>query len=243
MINIVFCDDNAQFLITLKALVERECLKQIPESEDYTVGPALGSGKELIEHIKKNHVDVLMLDIDMPDLNGFEIAKLLCQEYKHIKIVFMSAYDNLVYSTFEFYPFAYLRKSHISTEFPKILKRLLEKIREPERQLTLATTTGFKKIDVNSITYIESKRNYYSVHLIQGREYLCRGTLTEFEREVEKFDFYRIHSAYLVNFDHVEKMLENGFVLVSNNSLPIAQRRMQAFKKAYMSFIRRSLGT
>lgn len=243
MINIVFCDDNAQFLITLKALVERECLKQMPESEDYTLGPAFGSGKELIEHIKTHHVDVLMLDIDMPDLNGFEIARLLCKEYKHIKIVFMSAYDNLVYSAFEFYPFAYMRKSYISTELPKLLKRIVEKIREPERQMTLATTTGPKMIDVNSIAYVESKKNYYAVCLIQGREYLCRGTLTDFEREVSKYDFYRIHSAYLVNMEHIEKLRENGFILVANKSLPIAQRRMQEFKKAYMRYLRRCFGT
>ena len=155
----------------------------------------------------------------------------------------MSAYDNFVYNAFEFCPFAYLRKSHISVEFPKVLKRILEKIREPERQLTISTISGVKMIDVNSIAYVESKRNYYAVHLIQGKEYLCRGTLTEFAREVEKYDFYRIHSAYLVNLDHVEKMLENGFVLVSNHSLPIAQRRIREFKKEYMSYLRRCFGT
>ena len=243
MFNIIFCDDNTQFLILLDSVVKKECKKIIPKTEECTVGPAFGSGKEVIEYIKEHHVDVLFLDIDMPNLNGFEVAKILCKEYKNIKIVFMSAYDNFVYSAFEFYPFAYLRKAHISEELPKVLKRIVEKIHEPERQLKLLTTTGIKTIDINSIAYVESKRNYFSVYSIYGREYVCRGTLSDFEREVAQYDFFRIHSAYLVNLEHVERLLEKGCVLVQNTSLPIAQRRMQDFKRTYMDYIRRCFGT
>ena len=64
-----------------------------------------------------------------------------------------------------------------------------------------------------------------------------------FEKDVEKYDFFRIHSAFLINLEYVDKMLENGFVLVDNASLPIAQRRIQNFKKIYMDYIRRSFGT
>ena len=243
MFNIIFCDDNAQFLVLLRDVVQNVCKKTVPEDEDYFVGPAFGSGKEVIEYIKENHVDVLLLDIDMPELNGFEVAKFLCKEYKNIKIVFMSAYDNFVYGAFEFYPFAYLRKAHISEELPKVIKRVLEKMKEPERQITLFTNSGIKTVDVNSISYVESKRNYYSVHLIHGREYTCRGTLSEFEKEVSKYDFFRIHSAFLVNLEHVERILENGYILVQNTSLPLAQRRTSEFKKAYMAYIRRCFGT
>ena len=85
MFNIVFCDDNAQFLVLLRDVVQNVCKKIVPDNEDFVVGPAFGSGKELIEYIKENHVDVLLLDIDMPDLNGFEVAKFICEEYKNIK--------------------------------------------------------------------------------------------------------------------------------------------------------------
>ena len=118
---IAFCDDNSEFLLLLNEIVTKECQKTSHLNEEIELGYAFGSGKELIEYISENHVDVVLLDIDMPNMNGFEVAKLLCDEYKDIKIVFMSAYDNLVYSTFEFYPFAYLRKSHI-TCVPNILK-------------------------------------------------------------------------------------------------------------------------
>lgn len=243
MINFVLCDDNTQYLELLKNFVERECSRILSESEDYNVGPAFCSGDELMEYIKEHHVDVLLLDIDMPNLNGFEVAKVICKDYKNTKIIFMSAYDNFVYNAFEFYPFAYLRKSHISEELPRVLRRVVDKIREPDRKMIISTTSGMKMVDISSITHVESDRNYYIVHIIHGKKYTCRGTLAEFEKNVAKYDFFRIHSAFLINLEHVERTLENGFLLVHNTSLPIAQRRMQDFKKAYMDYIRRCFGT
>ena len=65
----------------------------------------------------------------------------------------------------------------------------------------------------------------------------------DFEKDILKFDFFRIHAAYIVNFEYVEKILENGYISIQNTTLPIAQRRVKDFKKAYMDYIRRSLGT
>ena len=243
MLKIISCDDNAEFLATLKPIVEDACKSQMPNSGDYEIGPAFEGGKDAIEYIKTHHVDVLLLDIDMPEVNGFEVARVLCQDYKHIKIVFMSAYDNFVYSAFDFYPFAYMRKSHIPEEFPKVLSRVLEKIKESDCRLNLMTTEGVKVTDANSILYVESARNYISIRMVGGKTYTSRSTLTDFEQEVASLDFYRTHSGFIVNLEYVEKLLDSGYVLVANKAIPIAQRRMQDFKKTYMSYIRRSFGT
>ena len=243
MLNIVLCDDNRLFLLSLTDVVRNECEKIFPASEVINIGPSFENGSELIEHIKNNPVDVVLLDIDMPDMNGFEVAKYICDKHKDVKIVFTSAYDNFVYSSFEFHPFAYIRKSHIAEELPKVLSRISEKLSEYSKRLTLTTTSGIKTLEVNSIAYVESKRNYYSVYTTDGNEYVCRGTLTELEKQLKSPDFFRIHSAYLVNFEHIERMLEKGYLLVANASLPIAQKRGKEFKQAYMEYLRRSLGT
>lgn len=243
MINIIFCDDNSQFLSVLPALVRTECQKYIFQGDDFVIGPALGSGEEAINHIKEHHVDVLFLDIDMPHMSGFDTARRLCKEHPQIKIVFMSAYDNFVYSSFDYYPFAYLRKSHLKEELPKVIERIVEKMNETDKHLTVLTTDGMKKINVQSILYVESTRNYFTIHLIHEKEYVCRGTLSSLEKEIEKCDFFRVHSAFLVNLEHVEKIHENGFVLVKNKTLPIAQKRAKAFRCVYMNYIRRCFNT
>jgi DNA-binding LytR/AlgR family response regulator len=80
------------------------------------------------------------------------------------------------------------------------------------------------------------------VHTVNDRTYTCRGTLTQFGKEVEQYDYFRIHSAFLVNLEHVDRMLDDGYVMVGSTSLPVAQRRMQDFKRAYMDYIRRCFG-
>ena len=242
MFNIAFCDDNSEFLLLLENIVKKECERLVPGGRDVSVGPSFASGREVIDYMAGHHVDVLLLDIDMPGMSGFEVAKIICNEYKSTKIVFMSAHDNFVYSTFEFYPFAYIRKSHIEQEFPKVLSRIIDKLEEPERRISLSTGTGMKTVDVSSIVYVESRRNYYSVFLVHGLEYTCRGTLSDFCRSVEKFDFFRIHSAFLINLEYVDRMPEGGFVIVNDVKLPIAQKRMKDFKKTYMDYVRRYFG-
>lgn len=243
MFNIVFCDDNEQFLVSLITFMQSECNKYILEGEEILLGPRLGNGEEAINHIRQHHVDVLFLDIDMPKLGGFDVAKVIVKEYPHIKIIFMSAYDKFVYSSFDFYPFAYLRKKHISEELPNVLKRLVEKMYEYNKQLMLMTTSGVKRVDVSMISYVESNKNYYIVHMLQGKQYECRGTLTSFENDVIDSDFFRVHSAYLVNFEHIERILGNCHLQVKDATIPIAQKRMQEFRRAYMEYIRRCFNT
>ena len=62
------------------------------------------------------------------------------------------------------------------------------------------------------------------------------------EQEIKKYDFFRIHSAYIVNLSHIESISSGGFVVMKNTRrLSISTRRMQEFKNAYMEFIRRRI--
>ena len=92
MIHIAFCDDNIQFLGLLRDSVEQECKKLFSGEDEYFIGPALGSGESVLEYIADHPIDLLFLDIDMPGMSGFDIAKRLCTEYPQLKIVFVSAY-------------------------------------------------------------------------------------------------------------------------------------------------------
>ncbi|MBQ7378922.1 MAG: response regulator transcription factor [Clostridia bacterium] len=243
MIRIIFCDDNVGYLDSLMAYIQKVSVTIMPAEQDISLGPIFDNGPAVLQYIDENHVDALFLDIDMPDVSGFDVAKTVCREYPDVKIVFMSAYDNFVYSSFEYYPFAYLRKSHLTDEFPKIFCRLAEKLIKPDRQIRLVTTEGIKSLDSNSILYVESERNYCTVHLTYGTKYVCRSTLTSFEQEIKGFDFFRIHAAFIVNLEHVERIMEDGTVLVKDQVLPIAQKRAKDFKKAYMDYVRRCFFT
>lgn len=239
MFNIALCDDNTQFLKLLEGNIRKECARLIQGEVKCAVGPSFEKAEDVLSYIKVNPIDVLFLDIDMPNMNGFDLAKILCKEYKDTIIIFMSAYDNFVYDCFEFSPFAYLRKNCMSDEIPRVLNRVVEKILEPTKQLTLYTKEGKMSFYVKDILYFESKHNYFVVNCTNKRSYECRGTISQLEEMVGQFEFYRVHSAFLVNMEYVDRIVDNSYVSIKGIKVPVAQRRIVDFRKVYTEYTRR----
>ena len=242
MYNIVFCDDNAGFLSLFRSFAKKHFRQIMPDEAEYEIGPCFGNGKEVLEYIKGHKVDVLFLDIDMPEMTGFELAKILCRDFKDTLVVFMSAYDNFVYESFNYLPFAYMRKAHIADDLPNVVLRIKNKLLEPSRYVTLSTKDKEIRVDAKEIMFFESDKNYYTTHMASGRKYSCRGTISNLEEAVKDLNFFRTHSAYLVNLEYAEKITDDGYLLVGNVTIPISQKRLKDFKKAFSEYARRSMG-
>ncbi|MBR5286856.1 MAG: response regulator transcription factor [Clostridia bacterium] len=240
MIHIYVCDDSIEF----RRMFDQTLTKLIPiyfsKKLEYKIEDSVGNGEQLLRRMDTRPLDVVFLDIDMPEMNGFELAKQIISKNKDVLIIFVSGYDHFVYQVFEFFPFSYLRKSHILDELPLVLKRISDKFDCDNRTITVQSVSGKVKLDTRDIIYIRSDGNYYIIHTNKGT-LKCRGTLNEVEELFVNFDFYRIHSAYLVNLNHIQKVDQYN-VTVSNERqpIPIAQRRLSGFRNAYSEFTIRS---
>lgn len=242
MINIAVCDDSPEFAELMVQHLKRLCAYNAPSRADLRVEGAFNSASAVIEYLKSNTIDILFLDIDMPGMGGFELAKMLCTAYPDTIIIFVSAYEEFVYSSFEFCPFRFLRKSHLTNELDVTFEKVIEKCIINNEALEFDTTEGELTLRAVDILYFEGEKNYYLINTRQGRVYKCRGTMKVLEQEIKKYDFFRIHSAYIVNLSHIESISSGGFVVMKNSRrLSISSRRMQEFKNAYMEFIRRRI--
>ena len=242
MVTMALCDDNAQFLALLEDNIKQECANLRLKNFECNLLPCFTNAEDVLAYMKNHPIDVLFLDINLPSMSGFDLANILCQEHRETLIVFMSSEDHFVYDCFEFSPFAYLRKNCMAQELPRILARIAEKSLEPTKQIMLATKEGNLSCFIKDILYIESKHNYFVVNCLYGKSYTCRGTLSYVEDAVAQFNFYRVHSAFLVNLEYVDRIVENSFVLIKGQSVPVAQKRMVDFRKTYTAYTRRSLG-
>lgn len=240
MIHIYVCDDSIEFRRIFDQTLKKLVPQFFPKALEYKIEDSVGSGEQLLKRLESNNIDVLFLDIDMPGMNGLDLAKQLTKMQKEILIIFVSGYDHYVYQVFEFFPFAYMRKDHILDELPTVLKRIADKFDRDHRVVSLASIQGLVTIDARDVIYIRSDGNYYEVKTQNGI-CRCRGTLREAEKLFSGFDFYRIHSAYIVNLNHVQQVNQNE-VSVSHEkkTLPIAQRRLAGFRSAYAEFTIRS---
>ena len=234
MIKIAICDDNLKFsqifYKKIKSITNNDCM----------VLPPFFEGTEVIEYLKINSINILFLDIDMPKINGFDLAKILCEKYPDIIIIFVSAYEDFVYSSFEYCPFRFLRKSHLNDELKTTLEKAIEKIIINDNRLLFNTIDGQLSLKAKEILFFEGEKNYYHIYTTKNKSYKCRGTMESVNVLMEKYYFFRIHSAYVVNMEHIESINNKGFLNMKNGKiLSISKKRMNGFKDSYMQFIRR----
>ncbi len=240
MITIALCDDNTQFACLLRQHLQRLCAYNMPSRIDISIAPAFSCADEVLEYLQSNTIDVLFLDIDMPKVNGFELAKTLCNAYPDTIIIFVSSYEEFVYSSFEYCPFQFLRKAHLDKELEVTLQRVIEKCVLESEALLFDTTDGEVLLRVKDILFFEGQKNYFYIYTSQSRCYKCRGTMKSVDSLTGKYDFFRIHSAYVVNLEHIDNISSRGFLVMKNDKiLSISKKRMSDFKNAYMEFIRR----
>lgn len=237
MINIAICDDNAEFRILFEKELQKQMTEYFPKTIRYCILDGFSGSMQVLEYMKTNPIDILFLDIVMPEMNGLELAKKLAYMRSNTIIILVSGYDQFVYEVFEFSPFAFLRKDHLSEELPKTILRIAERFEKENTDVDLITVSNVFTVCSRDILYVHSKGNYYTCHEKSGKQYVCRGTLSEAEKQFGKFDFFRVHSAYLVNLYHIQKINKNElFVGIGETRIPIAQRRLAVFRKIYTEF-------
>ena len=142
MLTIAVCDDNPQFARQLTARLRELCAHVLPERADCRITAAFSSGEEVLRYLRDSSIHVLFLDIDMPSMGGFELASRLKEAAPDTLVIFVSAYDDFVYSSFEYAPFRFLRKSHLEEELPVTLQKVVEKCLMDSETLTFPTVEG-----------------------------------------------------------------------------------------------------
>ena len=243
MINIVFCDDNTEFMNLLAIEVKRLFNGFVLQNNEFKYR-CFADGNSLVSYGHKQKIDVAFLDIDMKVMDGFQIAQRLLELNEDVLIVFVSAYDQYVYDVFEFSPVAFIRKSCLNTELERVVKRVANIIDDTNSRMGINTTEeGKVSIKSKDIVYINSIGNYCYIRMANSKQYSVRDTLSNLENLLSNKGFYRVHSAYLINLHHIQRIERNVTVIMGQDQItvPISQRRSSGFRKAYADMVVRRL--
>ncbi|MBQ7379812.1 MAG: response regulator transcription factor [Clostridia bacterium] len=240
MLNIAVCDDNVRFAKQLEQKLHELCMVRVPERIECRIIPAFTCGRDVLAYAEQHVITVLFLDIDMPGMSGFALASELAGKSPDTVIVFVSAYDEFVYSSFEYAPFRFLRKTHLDEELPGTLDKVIEKCMLDHESMPFETVDGEILLRLRDISCIEGEKNYYVVRTVSGKDYRCRGTVASVEDGLSEYDFFRVHAAYIVNLEHIQSIHDGGLLHMKNGvRIPISRRKIVAFKQAYMQYTRR----
>jgi two-component system LytT family response regulator len=183
-------------------------------------------GRQAIAAIKERKPDLVFLDVQMPEVDGFGVLDAICGEPMPV-IIFVTAYDRYAVQAFEVHALDYLLKSFDRERFAAAVRRAKEEIRHSRegavnerlaglledlqakqfRLTRLVIKSGGRIVflRVEEIDWIEAADNYVRVHA--GREaHLMRETLQSLEKRLDPARFLRIHRSWVVNIERIREL-------------------------------------
>lgn len=228
--NIVICDDRESDTLAAKEVIKQTVHELHIKAEfDIYLNAAEVERKLLV---KKEPADILVLDIDMPEISGLELAERLRATDSKLIIIFLSAHEEFVFKAIEFQPFRYIRKMRIKTEMPLAIRsavRVIEANRD--KQIVLNTDDGEMKVMISEIMYYETEKRKIAVHLKNGNNLLANKKISEMQNLINKDSFIMIHRSCVVNADYVNNILNGIIVLDNDEKLIISRPRYKAVKQ------------
>ena len=230
MVKFAICDDDQKMLDIISDKL-REYYPDECKVETYT------DGVRLLSTCRRSCFDALFIDIDMPGLNGMEIAEKIREIDRRVKIIFVSNNNELAYKGYLYNTFRFVRKSNFEQDLCEAVKSLNESFSAQSDYIIFKTSKGEAIRLVKEIKYFETKTHFINI-MCNDRVIRIYGTLREYEEQIGNNGFIRIHKSYLVNFRYIHSVEKNIVLLSSGEELPLSRYRANETKIKMMFFSR-----
>ncbi|HNR42468.1 MAG TPA: LytTR family DNA-binding domain-containing protein [Bacteroidales bacterium] len=198
---------------------------------------------DAMDFVEEHNVDLVFVDIQMPDLNGIEFTRSV---KRSPKVIFTTAYDKYAIEGFKLDIVDYLLKPFSYEEFLKAVnkaRRLImlekgtaDKIESSNEFLFLKSEYKIRRIDFNDILYIEGLKDYVKVYLMdQAKPVMSLTTLKLLESKLPASKFMRVHRSFIVNLEKVDT-IERGRIIFGKTYIPVGEQ----YKEKFQGFLDRN---
>jgi DNA-binding LytR/AlgR family response regulator len=195
------------------------------------------SAFEAMEFLQSNEVDLMFVDINMPDTNGMEFVKSLKQ---HPQVIFTTAYSEYAIEGFQVDAIDYILKPISYTSFLKAANKAKSWFELSQKQpdtlkatqdcLFVKSEYKLVRIMLVDIKYIESANEYIQIHLTNEEPVSTLIRLKVIEEQLPKNKFMRVHRSFIVNLDKVKVIDRNRIVFDNKVHIPIGDQYKEAFQ-------------
>ncbi len=201
--------------------------------------------QEALQEIHKLDVDVIFLDVEMPNMNGITFAQKA--NLATTEIIYTTAYQKYAVDAFRVCAFDFLLKPVDRKELVSSIEKLTMKLQEKHlkysklqtkyNKITVHTTKGMQFIPIQNILWIASDNSYSTLHLEQGNSIVTSRSIGDFEEMLLAYDFCRIHNSIMINLQHLQEYIkgEGGTVILTNGKELEVSRRKKADLMALIS--------
>jgi two-component system, LytTR family, response regulator LytT len=199
---------------------------------------ACRSGFDAIELISNQKVDLMFVDINMPDINGLDFVKSL---HSKPQVIFTTAFSEYAVEGFKLDALDYLLKPIGYNEFLKAANKARNffesVVQEPKPETNkndcLFVKADYKtsRISLNDIIYIEGMREYVRIHLISGKSLMPLISLRVLEEQLPSDKFMRVHRSYIVNLDKITTIEHNRIIFDGKVYIPVSEQYKEFFQQ------------
>ena len=220
-------------------LARNELVKLIDAYPEVEEVAEAGSAGEAIAYLNENRVDLIFLDIQMPEMNGFELLESLAIVPK---VIFVTAYDDFAIRAFEFNALDYLLKPVDERRFGEAMHKFLSEHQKPssteQREKILGTEDKvFVKdgdkcwfVRLEEIALLESEGNYVRVYFKEFKPLILR-SLKKLEKRQDSRKFFRANRKFIINLDwvrNIESWFNGGLLVTLGNGKQVEISRRQS---------------
>jgi len=227
----------------------RDLIKRMLESFNlnisiHTDGENVATGVKAIEQIEP---DLVLLDIQMPDGNGFDVLKQT--SYKNFQVIFITAFQEFAIQAIKFSALDYILKPIDMEELQSSISRALESITEKidesqynalqnniqpqqKKKLVLKTLESIHIVDIENIVRCEADKNYTSFYLADGKRIIVSKTLKDYDILLSGHNFFRAQQSHLINVNFIDRYdkHDGGSVIMKDGAeVPLSPAKKDQF--------------
>ena len=211
------------------------------------------NAKEAKKKIESENIDLLLLDIEMPNGSGFDLLESLGDQID-FKIIFITAYHEYALRAFKFSAVDYLLKPINSDELQAAIEKvrpgqdaeskekietLIENISKKGgvmNKIALPSMEGLQFVELDDVIYCQSQDNYTQFFLTDGKRIMVSKTIKHFEELLDPDRFFRVHRSNIINLRYIDKYVrgEGGYAVMKQGArIPVSRRRKEAFLQLF----------
>ena len=234
MLKIAICDDDVQELSRISDLLS------LYKTEKSAVlkYDAFSNAVELLEAMKRQAYDVLLLDVLMPGMSGITAAHEIRGFDPAVKIIFLTSSPEFAVESYAVDAHYYLLKPAATDKlFPIIYRIFLEKGRGAET-LSIMQPSGLIRLPIGRIEFLEVQGKRLMFHFDDGSVKEIRGSISEFEDKLlYKDNFLKVHRSFIMNMEYIQALNARDITTLTGQTVPVSRLLHSRVKEAYMQFL------
>lgn len=238
MIRIGICDDMIEQL-----QMQKEIVRNITNGIALNVEiECFQSAEDLLCEIEqKGHMDMILLDIKMSEMNGIEAARRIREKDNRVILIFISYYDQYCKEMINVQPFAFIDKPVSEKQMETTFKCAIKVLSEKEELFEYSYKKVSYKILIRKIRFFESDKRVINIYSTDGVDSFYN-KLDEVEKQLKQMDikFLRISKSYLVNMNYVKEFRYEKIVMDDGKELRIGHRYKDEIRKSYIKAMEES---